>query len=142
MDRTRLLDILTDTSRIHTGYVERQVAQLGILSGQGALLSALDIIGPCSQEELADFRQVSAATISVMLGRMESRGLILRLPSEEGGKRNQILLTDEGRRMAHKLRDFMPREAEKVFAGLTDEELEIAEHIFQTIRKNIDAKQI
>ena len=44
--------------------------------------------------------------------------------------------------MAHKLLDFMPREAEKVFAGLTDEELETAEHIFQTIRKNIDAKQI
>lgn len=138
MDRTTLLDQLTDTSRLHTGYVERQVAQLGIHSGQGALLTALDIIGPCSQKELASFRQVSAATISVMLGRMESRGLILRLPSEEGGKRNQILLTDEGRKMAHTLRDFMPLEAEKVFAGLSEEDLENAERIFRVIRENIE----
>ena len=76
MERAELLDILTDASRLYVNYVERQLAQLGIHSGQGSLLSALDILGPCSQKELADFRQVSPATISVMLGRMENRGLV------------------------------------------------------------------
>ena len=50
MERAELLDILTDASRLYVNYVERQLAQLGIHSGQGSLLSALDILGPCSQK--------------------------------------------------------------------------------------------
>jgi DNA-binding MarR family transcriptional regulator len=137
MNTSDLLDLLTDTTRLHTTYVERQVAQLGIHSGQGSLLSALDMLGPCSQRELADFRQVSPATISVMLGRLESRGLIRRAPSGEGGKRNQIFLTQAGKDMARALRDLMPQEADKVFAGLTDEELSVAERVFRTICDNL-----
>ena len=133
MERAELLDILTDASRLYVNYVERQLAQLGIHSGQGSLLSALDILGPCSQKELADFRQVSPATISVMLGRMENRGLVRRIPSEEGGKRNQISLTEQGKAMADTLRSYMPQEADKVFAGLSQEELEAAGHVFRAI---------
>lgn len=79
--------------RLYVNYVERQLAQLGIHSGQGSLLSALDILGHCSQKELADFRQVSPATISVMLGRMENRGLVRRIHSE-GGRKAQSDLSD------------------------------------------------
>lgn len=137
MNNSQLLDLLTDTSRLHSNYVEKRLGQLGIHSGQGSLLSALDILGPCSQKELADFRQVSPATISVMLGRMENRGLIRRAPSDEGGKRNQIFLTDAGRDMAHTLRQYMPLEAEKLFAGLSKDDLSVAERVFQVICRNI-----
>ena len=141
MERAELLDILTDASRLYVNYVERQLAQLGIHSGQGSLLSALDSLGPCSQKELADFRQVSPATISVMLGRMENRGLVRRIPSEEGGKRNQISLTEQGKAMADTLRSYMPQEADKVFAGLSQEELEAAGHVFRAICRNVSGSQ-
>ena len=137
MNTTKLLDLLTDTSRLHTNYVERRLAQHGIHSGQGSILSALAILGPCSQKELADFRQVSPATISVMLGRMESRGLISRTPSDEGGKRNQIVLTEDGAEMASMLQHFMPQEADKIFDGLSEEDLAVAERIFRTICANL-----
>ncbi len=137
MNTSKLLDLLTDTTRLHSNHTERHLAQFGIHSGQGSILSALDILGPCSQKELADFRQVSPATISVMLGRMESRGLIRRAPSDEGGKRNQIFLTEEGQEMAEALRLHMPQEAEMIFAGLTEEELQVADRIFRTICSNL-----
>ncbi len=137
MNTSKLLDLLTDTTRLHSNHTERHLAQFGIHSGQGPILSALDILGPCSQKELADFRQVSPATISVMLGRMESRGLIRRAPSDEGGKRNQIFLTEEGQEMAEALRLHMPQEAEMIFAGLTEEELQVADRIFRTICSNL-----
>ena len=137
MNNSELLDLLTDTTRLHTNYVERQLARHGIHSGQGYILSALDILGPCSQKELADFRKVSPATISVMLGRMESKGLIRRVPSEEGGKRNQILLTEEGQKTALALRHIMPQEADRIFNGLSDEELEVADRVFRVICQNL-----
>ena len=137
MTTTKLLDLFTDTARLYTNHVERQLAQMGIHSGQGAIVSALEILGPCSQKELADFRRVSPATISVMLRRMETRGLITRSPSEDGGKRNQIMLTGEGLTMAHTLKGTMPREARQLFDGLTEEDLAVADRVFRTIRANL-----
>ena len=137
MNTSKLLDLLTDTTRLHTAYVERALSRYGIHSGQGSLISALDILGPCSQKELADFRHVSPATTSVMLRRMEARGLILRLPSEDGGKRNQIILTESGKNVAHNLRQAMPVEARRIFAGLSEEDLAAADRIFRTISANL-----
>lgn len=135
-----LLDLLTDTTQLHAAYVNRSLSQWGIHSGQGAILSALGILGPCSQKDLADFRQVSPATISVMLGRMESKGLITRAPSEEGGKRNQISLTEKGRQICDEMAAIMPRENAKIFEGLSEEDMETAARLFLVIRDNLAKK--
>ena len=135
-----LLDLLTDTTQLHSAYVNRKLSPWGIHSGQGAILSALGMIGPCSQKDLAEFRQVSPATISVMLSRMESKGLIERTPSEDGGKRNQITLTEEGRRICDEVDAFMPSENAKIFEGLTQEDMETAARIFLIIRDNLSQR--
>ena len=135
-----LLDLLTDTTQLHTACVNRSLARWGIHSGQGSILSALGILGPCSQKDLAEFRQVSPATISVMLGRMEAKGLISRAPSEEGGKRNQISLTEKGMQIADEMASIMPAENAKIFEGLTEADMETAARIFLIIRENL-AKQ-
>ncbi len=135
-DRT-LLDLLTDTTRLHSAYVERRLAQWNIHSGQGSIISALGFLGPCSQKDLADFRQVSPATISVMLGRMEARGLITRVPSEEGGKRNQISLTERGKQICDEMAAYMESENEKIFDGLTEEDKEYAARLFLIITENL-----
>lgn len=140
MGASKLLDLFTDTARLYTNYVERQLSRFGIHSGQGSIISALDILGPCSQKELADFRRVSPATISVMLRRMEARGLIRRTPSEDGGKRNLIVLTEAGRGVADTLKHLLPQGADQLFEGLTEEELAVAERVFRTICENIDKK--
>ena len=135
-DRT-LLDLLTDTTRLHSAYVERRLARWGIHSGQGSIISALGFLGPCSQKELADFRQVSPATISVMLGRMEAKGLSTRVPAEEGGKRNQISLTERGKQICDEMADYMEEENVKIFDGLTQEDKETAARLFLVITENL-----
>ena len=136
-----LLDLLTDTTQLHAAYVNRTLlARWGIQSGQGAILSALGILGPCSQKELAEFRQVSPATISVMLGRMEAKGLIIRSPSDEGGKRNQISLTEKGRQIADEMSTDMQMENERIFDGLSPDERETAARLFLIIRENLAGK--
>ena len=138
MKDEELLSLFTDMSRIHTAYVERRLLPLGLHAGQGAIISALGECGPCSQKELAEFRHVSAATISVMLRRMEKSGLISRSASDDG-KHNQISLTDEGQRAYEALCRDREGEAARVFAGLTAEELASAEKIFQTLSQNLQA---
>lgn len=137
MQEPTLLDLLADITRLYAVYAERRLAPWGIHSGQGSILMALDLLGPCSQKELADFRQVSPATISVMLDRMESKNLIARIPSEEGGKRNQISLTPQGRDICAQLSGHMDESGEQVFAGLSAADREAARRIFRTVAANL-----
>lgn len=138
MEDEALLSLFTDMSRIHTAYVERRLLPLGLHSGQGAIISALGECGPCSQKDLAEYRHVSAATISVMLSRMEKSGLVLRTTSEDG-KSNQISLTEEGESMYRSLLRDREGEASRVFSGLSREELSVAEKVFQTISSNLES---
>lgn len=137
MEDTELLSLLTDMSRIHAAYVERRLLHLGLHSGQGAIISALGECGPSSQKDLAEYRHVSAATISVMLRRMEKSGLVVRSVSDDG-KRNLISLTEEGTRMYEALCRDRSGESERVFAGLSPEELTVAETIFRTVSDNLE----
>ena len=136
MEDTELLSLFTDMTRIHTAYVERRLLHLGIHSGQGAIISALGDCGPCSQKELAEYRHVSAATISVMLRRMEKSGLVTRTTSEDG-KCNQIALTAAGIKMYEALLLDREGETDRVFAGLTADEMTVAEKVFQTVAANL-----
>ena len=136
MQDEHLLSLFTDMARIHTAYVEHRLLPLGLHAGQGAIISALGEYGPCSQKELAEYRHVSAATISVMLRRMEKSGLIVRSVSADG-KHNQIALTDAGKKACEALRLSREGEAGRVFAGLTPEDMAAAEKIFLTLSRNL-----
>ncbi len=137
MEDTELLSLLTDMSRIHSAYVERRLLHLGLHSGQGAIISALGECGPSSQKDLADYRHVSAATISVMLRRMEKSGFVVRSVSEDG-KRNLISLTEAGSAMYEALCRDRSGEPERVFAGLLPEDLAVAERIFRIVSDNLE----
>ncbi len=136
MEEKELLNLFTDMTRIHTAYVERRLLHLGVHTGQGAILSALGERGPSSQKELAEYRHVSAATISVMLRRMEKSGWIVRSQSEDG-KCNEISLTDEGEDLSVALSRDMEGEPERVFAGLSEEDKLAAQRIFLKISENL-----
>lgn len=131
-----LLDLFTNMTRIHTAYVERRLQRLGLHNGQAAIITALGQRGPTTQKDLAQFRQVSAATISVMLGRMERDGLIVRSASGDG-KCNLISLTEAGQCSYETLSTFMAEESNYVFAGLSAGEKQLAERIFHQISNNL-----
>ncbi|MCC8357125.1 MAG: MarR family transcriptional regulator [Oscillospiraceae bacterium] len=136
MEGKELLNLFTDMTRIHTAYVERRLLHLDLRTGQGAVLTALGYCGPCSQKELAEYRHVSAATISVMLRRMEKANLVTRTSGGDG-KSNLIALTPHGREVYDRLTEDMISEPERIFAGLSREELASAERIFRTISENL-----
>lgn len=136
MEDKKLLNLFTDMTRVHTAYVERRLLHLGVHTGQGAIISALGEIGPCSQKDLAEYRRVSAATISVMLRRMEKSGLVIRSQSEDG-KHNDISLTEQGEALCLALSQDMVGEPERIFAGMSEEDKQAAQRIFQKISENL-----
>ena len=74
---------------------------------------------------------------ALALGRMEAKGLITRVPAEEGGKRNQISLTERGKQICDEMADYMEEENVKIFDGLTQEDKETAARLFLVITENL-----
>lgn len=137
MDDNQLLDLLTDMTRIHSNYVERRLTPLGVHSGQAAIITALGLFGTCTQKELAQFRQVSPATVSVMLGRMERDNLVSRTPAAVGGKANTISLTEKGEHLFHRIEASRAGDVEKLLKGFSDADKNEAVRIFQMITENL-----
>lgn len=137
MEDKELLNLFTDMVRAHTAYMDRQLASLQLSNGQGGVISVLGRNGALTQNELARFRQVTPATISIMLDRMERDGLVTRDSVSGGGRANLVQLTDEGRRVFKVLDEFMEGEPRTVFAGLSQTEKDAAGELFRKLTDNV-----
>lgn len=132
-----LLNLFTDMVRAHTAYMDRQLASLQLSNGQGGVISVLGRNGPMTQNELARFRQVTPATISIMLDRMERDGLVTRDSVSGGGRANLVQLTEEGQRVFRLLDAFMEGEPRVVFEGLDQQEKNAAANLFRKLTDNV-----
>ncbi len=137
MEDKELLNLFTDMVRAHTAYMDRQLASLQLSNGQGGVISVLGRNGALTQNELARFRQVTPATISIMLDRMERDGLVTRDSVSGGGRANLVQLTAEGRRVFKVLDEFMEGEPRTVFAGLSQAEKDAAGELFRKLTDNV-----
>lgn len=136
MNDKDLLNLFTDMVRAHVAYMDRQLSVLGLSNGQGGVISALGRFGKLTQNELARFRQVTPATISIMLDRMERDGLVARCTAIDNSRANNICLTEEGMKIYSQLDSFMSGEPEVVFKGLTTDEKLLAANVFRKIIEN------
>ncbi len=141
MNDKELLNLFTDMVRAHTAYMDRQLSSLGLSNGQGGVISVLGRYGSLTQNELAKFRQVTPATISIMLDRMERDGLVVRFTAKDNSRANNIRLTERGAEIFAKLDSFMSGEPDIVFSGLTEEEKVLAAEIFRKITENDSRKE-
>ncbi len=89
---SRLLRIVQQTTRT----AEHHMADLPITPAQYLAIAVIDDHGPQRQVDLAGQLHTTQASISQMLGRLESNGLVAR---RSDGRANVIDLTDEGRRL-------------------------------------------
>ncbi|MBO4838090.1 MAG: winged helix DNA-binding protein [Lachnospiraceae bacterium] len=85
--------------------------------GVRRVLRLLDLGGgSLSQRELTELMDVQPGSLSELLGKMEARGLISRIRSEEDHRRVTVSLTEAGRAKAAE------RGPRDLFAALNDEE--------------------
>lgn len=99
----------------YTGYLIRRAQQLHVATWmrivsteistvQYSILVVLDQGGPMSQRELCDAVDLDRSTIADLVARMERRGLIVRAPDPQDGRRKTVGLTDRGRAERTRLR--------------------------------------
>ncbi|MGQ7843263.1 MarR family winged helix-turn-helix transcriptional regulator [Granulosicoccus sp. 3-233] len=112
--------------------LREKLAPADIRPKQARVLNALDILGSASQVEVARVTNVTAGSMSTMVGRLEKLGLVSRTQHPDERRCDVLSLTDAGRRqlkdvyrtwkqMDELIENTLGREKALLLAELTDE---------------------
>ena len=118
-------------------YLDRKVSNTGVFPTQHRLLMELDRNPSCSQVDLAEKFDVSAAAIAVSLKKLEKGGYITRLADENDNRINQVSITAKGKEVIHKSILIFQETDRCFFEGFTDEEVEQFFHFMEKAYKNM-----
>lgn len=90
------LHLLLHSATLVEERVRDQLASLDILPRQARVIDGLNRLGQVSQAELADMFGISAASMSTMINRLLTAGLVSREEDPTTRRKNVIKLTQKG----------------------------------------------
>ena len=102
----------------HRARAAALLAEIGLHPGQEALLLELDAHGPRTQTQLSTGIGCEPPSVTQMVRKLESAGLISRQPSPSDGRAIVVDLTDRGRALLPALKRRWRTLAEETVAGL------------------------
>lgn len=127
------------------GVLERELSKLsqahGITSGQFQVLAALRRRYPntASPSDLSRIAILTTGTMTVLLDRLEDKGLVRRLPDPNDRRRLEVELTEEGLACIDRALDERVGRLNALTAMLDPEESVAASHALRHLLNAIDA---
>ena len=104
---------------------------------QGRILYALWQGEAISLRELADRTGLAATTLTSMVDRMETAGLLCRIPDKSDRRRTLLALTDAARELERDYMEVSGRMTEIFYAGFSEEEVIQCEKMLGRIHENL-----
>lgn len=123
--------------RFHYCRVHMLLEKLNVYPGQPPLLFALGKNEGLSQRELAQKLYRKAATITVMLNRMENAGLIERRPDSNDQRVSRVYLTSRGKKILSEVKETLKSIELECFSNFTPEEQLLLRRLFMQMRDNL-----
>jgi DNA-binding MarR family transcriptional regulator len=132
-----LYAIFGQVIRFHYSRMHMLFEKIGVYPGQQPILFALGKQDGLSQKELAKKLYIKAATITVMLNRMENANLIERRPDEHDQRISRVYLTPKGKEIRSELITTLKQIVDECFSNFTPEEQILLRRLFMQMRDNL-----
>lgn len=132
-----LYHVFHSVMRLHYKRSHMLFEKVGIYPGQPALLISLSVKDGQSQKDLAHRLGIKAATVTVMLNRMEKSGFIRRSRDSNDRRVLKVYLTDKGRDVSRKIHDIVDSMSLECFDNFTQEEKILLRRLFMQMRDNL-----
>jgi len=129
--------MLHHISRHHFNHIHAELRKYDVYPGQPPLMFSLDRRNGQSQKELAEQLDIKAATLTVMINRMEKNGLVRREADPEDQRVSRIYMTDKGFETLQVVRETLDRLEQQAIAGLTEEEISLLRSLLHRIKHNV-----
>ena len=122
----------------HRARAAELLAPLGLSTGQEALLLELSHSGAAIQAQLSNALGCEPPSVTVMIRKLEDRGLIRRSPSPADKRATLVELTDDGRTLVEELGVVWRQLADETISGLDEATASKLPDLLMTLTGNID----
>lgn len=129
--------LLAQVSRLHRQRAHELLDKLGLYRGQPPVLFALWEQDGLTHRELAEQLEITPATITRMIQRMEKAGFVQRQPDVSDQRVSRVYLTDTGRTVRVELEAIWQRMDVECFSGFSDEERAALRGFLLRLRANL-----
>ena len=105
-----------------------------------AQLPALEFIikhDGCTQIELSDYLCITPASVAVSTKRMEKAGLIEKREDKNNLRQKNLFITEKGAKAVRDCRAIFDKFDEKMYTGISDDELEVLKKVLDKLIGNI-----
>ncbi len=124
--------------RMYYCRMQAQLAEVGLFRGQPPILGLLHKHDGMSQKEMARALNLSPATMTVTLKRMEKAGLIVREMDEHDQRILRVHLSAQGKQMCQKGEKQVNQVTSELLEGFTEEEQERLKEYLRRIAHNME----
>ncbi len=131
--------LLIRLTRAHRNLMRHKMRELGLHRGQPFVLFALHKKDGLSNSALAAFLDVTPATLTNKVKRMEKAGLVIRRRDPEDERIHRIFLTEKGRGIINAAQETALAIEAAMFAGFSVEEKAAFEAYMQRLWENIES---
>lgn len=119
-----------------------KMAMYGLSPGQPKILRYLNKRDHWMQKELADACEISAATVSNLLSKMEEAGLITRTADQDDKRAGSICITEAGRKAINAWNEECITIEAQGLEGFSEDEKEAFADYLSRMYKNLSGKEI
>ncbi len=135
------VDAMILTERMHRHLLDSHVAKEGLSRTHHMILMMLSCKGKItSQKQLAAKLGITPAAVTGALAKLEKEGYLLRTAGEDSRK-NEIDITERGRRLVDQTRNTFQAIDSSLFEGFSDEEIDRYVACLEKLRGNMMAKK-
>lgn len=132
-----LYRVFCEVLRYHYYRTFMLLEKIGVYPGQHPLLFSLAKKGGQSQKELAEKLHIKAATITVMLNRLERSEMIKRCPDDNDRRVSRVYLTEKGKKVSLEVKKALKTIEEECFGSFTVEERVLMRKLLTQMRDNL-----
>ena len=129
--------LLAKTLRSHHYMMHKRFDDMGLHRGQPPLIMQLYKHDGMTHSELAEKLEVTPATVTNMVKRIERDGLVVRRRDDQDERISRVYLTDEGKAMREKLMANIKGIESDIFEGFSEEEIKLFNSFMKRITKNL-----
>ncbi|MHB0858563.1 MAG: MarR family winged helix-turn-helix transcriptional regulator [Anaerolineae bacterium] len=131
--------LFVQVAKLHYGRARDLFHTIGLYRGQPPLLGLLARHDGLPQSRLAERLDITPATISRMLDRMEKAGFVTRTPDPADQRVARVHLTDRGRAVQDSMRRLIETIEQETFAGFNPEECAVLRGYLARMRENLQS---
>ena len=119
-------------------FINKEVSEYGIGSGQFMFLLELYINDGKNQEEIAETLKIDKGTTARALKKLEEQGFVTRIKDENDKRSNKIYLNDKAKDVREGVLDVLIDWNKEITKSLTEEEEEMLKSLLEKVCKNIN----